>query len=153
MKMGKITIAVIGSILLVLGITPFSNAAKVHANFLKVQTENGIPFVSGGFGVEERAALQTLGTKDNLELSFALQNDEYLGGAKVLIKDERGEKVLETASDGPLFYAKLPTGTYTVMATALGKTMTRTVKVPATGRARLYFAWNSARAERRLAKK
>lgn len=151
--MGKIAIAAISSILLVLGMTTFSNAAGVSSNFLKVQTENGIPFVSGGFGVEERTALRELGKKDNLELSFALRNDDYLGGARVLIKDERGNKVLETASDGPLFYAKLPKGRYTVMATAQGKTITRTVEVPAQGQARVYFAWTSARAEHRLAKK
>lgn len=151
--MDRITTAALGSILLVVGITPFGNAAKVSSEFLQVQTENGVPFVSGGLGVEERAALRRLGNKDNLELSFALRNNDYLGGAKVLIKDERGNTVLETASDGPLFYARLPKGTYTITATALDKRITRTVKVPAEGKARVYFAWKSARAGRKLAKR
>jgi hypothetical protein len=141
MKMGKITIAAIAPIVLVLGATSLTNATEVSPDKPEVQTYKGIPFVSGGFGVEERAALRRMASKDNLELSFALQNDEYLGGAKVLIKDERGNKILETESDGPLFYAKLPEGKYLVMATARGKTLTQVAEVPNEGQARLYFAW------------
>ncbi len=151
--MGKIAIAAIAPILLVLGTAPLSYATKAFPDKPEVQTYNGIPFVSGGFGSDERAALRTMGNKDNLELSFALQNDEYLGGAKVLIKDERGNKILETTSDGPLFYAKLPEGTYRIMATAHGKTLTQVAKVPDKGRARLYFAWKEARGTRTLASK
>lgn len=139
--MGKIAIAVIAPILLVLGATSVSYATAVSPDTPEVQTHNGIPFVSGGFGVEERAALRSMGSKDNLELSFALRNDDYLGGAKVLIKDERGNKILQTESDGPLFYAKLPAGKYVVMATARGKTITQVAEVPPKGKARLYFAW------------
>ncbi len=135
--MGKITIAAVAPILLVLGATSLSNATAVSPDKPEVQTYNGIPFVSGGFGVEERAALRRVGNKDNLELSFALHNDEHLGGARVLIKDERGNKILETVSDGPLFYTKLPEGKYLVMATARGKTLTRVAEVPDKEQARL----------------
>jgi hypothetical protein len=151
--MGKIAVAAMAPVLLALGVTPFSNASEVYANNLKVQTENGISFVSGGFGVEERAALRTMGEKDNLQLSFALQNKEYLGGAKILIKDERGNQVLETISDGPLFYAKLPEGKYIVMATAQGKTLIQAAEIPNEGQARLYFAWKETGAARTLAQK
>ncbi len=139
--MGKMAIAAIAPILLVLGATSVSYATAVSPNQPEVQTHNGIPFVSGGFGLEERAALRTMGSKDNLELSFALRNDEYIGGAKVLIKDERGNKILQKESDGPLFYAKLPAGKYLVVATARGKTLTQVAEVPAKGKTRLYFAW------------
>jgi hypothetical protein len=139
--MGKITIAAVAPILLVLGTTSLSHATEVFPDKPEVQTYNGIRFVSGGFGVEEHAALRKMGSKDNLELSFALRNDEYLGGAKVLIKDEHGNKILETASDGPLFYAKLPPGKYVVAATARGKILSQVATVPNEGQARLYFAW------------
>jgi hypothetical protein len=151
--MGKFAVAAMAPVLFVLGVTPFSNASEVFANNLKVQTENGVAFVSGGFGLEERAALRTMGEKDNLELSFALQNKEYLGGAKILIKDETGNQVLETVSDGPLFYAKLRKGKYIVMATAQGKTLTQTAEVPDKGQARLYFAWKETEATPTLAQK
>ena len=109
----------------------------------QVKSASGIPYVSGGFGVEERENLRAMSKDDNLELSFALQNKHYLGGANVLIKDSRGRDVLEAVSDGPLFFAQLPEGTYTVEATTSGKTLKQIVHVPDKGQARVYFAWTS----------
>jgi hypothetical protein len=70
------------------------------ADELSMKTSNGISYVGGGFGIDERARLHSMARGDNLELSFALQNKEYLDGAKVLIKDGKGNTVLETVSDG-----------------------------------------------------
>ena len=86
--MFRMTIAAITPIMIILGVMSISDAANVSSHSLQVRNENGIPFVSGGFGVEERAALRKLARSDNVELSFALEDDEYLGGAKLLIKDE-----------------------------------------------------------------
>ena len=107
-----------------------------------MQTSNGISYVSGGFGLSERTELRGIGKTDNLELSFALQNKEYLGGANVLIKDAKGNNVLEAVSGGPLFLVDLPAGSYTVEATAMGKTLKQAVHVPSKGHAQVYFAWN-----------
>ena len=142
--MSRTTFASLVSFLLALGLVSSSYASTYSASAVAVERYRGIPYVSGGFGIEERHAVATMGRKDNLELSFALQNKEYLGGAEVLIKDSKGNKVLEAASDGPLFFTKLPEGKYTVMATALGRTLTRDVDIPNKGQARLYFAWGNA---------
>jgi hypothetical protein len=113
----------------------------------EVRTYNGIPYVSGGFGLEERADLRAIGKTDNLELSFALQNKDYLGGADVLIKDSNGKEVLDAVSDGPLFFTKLPAGKYTIEATAEGRTEKQVAQVPAKGQTRIYFAWKNSMAE------
>jgi hypothetical protein len=107
----------------------------------QAKTYKGIPYVSGGFGVEDRENLRSMARGDNLELSFAQQNKDYLGGARVLIKDSKGKDMLEANSDGPLFYAKLPQGTYNVEATARGQTLQQVVHIPAKGQEQLYFAW------------
>ena len=109
-----------------------------------MKTSNGVSYLSGGFGEDERERLRSIAGGDNLELSFALQSKEYLGGANVLIKDAKGNNVLEAVSGGPLFLADLPAGSYTVEATAMGKTLKQAVHVPSKGHARVYFAWNSA---------
>jgi hypothetical protein len=113
----------------------------------EVKTYEGIPYVSGGIGLEERASLGAMSKTDNLKLSFALQNKDYLGGAEVLIKDRSGKEILEAVSEGPLFFAKLPEGIYTVEATAMGKTLERVVHVPSKGQAQLYFAWKGSKEE------
>ncbi|HEV8343988.1 MAG TPA: carboxypeptidase regulatory-like domain-containing protein [Candidatus Binatia bacterium] len=110
----------------------------------QVKSYNGIPYLSGGIGIEERENMRALSKEDNLVLSFALQNKEYLGDAKVLIKDDKGKKVLEAESDGPLFFAKLPAGNYTVEATAMEKPLEQVAHVPSKGQVRLYFTWKKS---------
>jgi hypothetical protein len=62
-----------------------------------------------------------------------------------LIKDANGKDMLETVSDGPLFFAKLPQGTYTIEATAMGQTEEQIAHVPSKGQAQLYFAWKAGK--------
>lgn len=141
--MNKIVVGALG--LFLLGASPiFANSFTGSDSQPEVQTYNCIPYVSGGFGLEERAELKAIGKTDNLELSLAMQNRDYISGAKVLIEDKNGTEVLEAISDGPLFLAKLPEGVYTIKATAMGKTLEQTVHVPSQGQARLYFAWQDS---------
>ena len=143
--MKKIIIGTVGLVLLAGGPIAPAISSPFSDSELQVKKYEGIPYVSGGFGLEERESLRAMSKKDNLELSFALQDKDYLGGAKVLIKNESGKDVLKSVSDGPLFFAKLPPGTYTVEATAMGTTQEQMAHVPSTGRAQLYFAWKESK--------
>jgi hypothetical protein len=150
--MKKIVVGTVG--LFLLGASPvFANSFTGSDTQPEIQTYKGTPYVSGGIGLEERAELRTMGKADNLELSFALQNRDYIGSAEVVIKDKNGAETLEAVSDGPLFFARLPEGVYTVKATAMGKTLEQTVHVPSQGQARLYFAWQDSLSSHRVAKK
>ena len=150
--MNKIVVETVG--LFLFSVSPvFAHSLTGPGSQPEVQTYKDIPYVSGGFGLEERAELKAIGKTDNLELSFALQNKDYIGGARVLIKDKNGTEILEAVSDGPLLFAKLPEGIYIVEATAMGKTLEQTVQVLSKGQARLYFAWKDSIASHTLAKK
>ena len=71
--MNKIVVGTFG--LFHLGTSPvFANSLTDSDSQPEAQTYNDIPYVSGGFGLEERAELKAIGKTDNLELSFALQN-------------------------------------------------------------------------------
>jgi hypothetical protein len=142
--MKKIIFPVIGPFVVVGGLMASNFVSGVAAEELTAKTSNGVSYLSGGFGENERERLRSITGGDNLELSFALQNKEYLGGANVLIKDAKGNNVLEAVSGGPLFLVDLPAGSYTVEATAMGKTLKQAVHVPSKGHARVYFAWNAA---------
>jgi hypothetical protein len=145
--MNKIAIATVG-LYLFTGGAVFAASSSDVADQPQVHVAVGIPYISGGVGVDERETLRQRGSNDNLELSFALRNKQYLGGADVVIKDSKGNKIFEAASGGPLLYARLPQGTYTVEATADGKTLTQAVHVPAKGQARVFFAWPGAQETR-----
>jgi len=110
---------------------------------LQTKTYKGVPYISGGYGIQEREDLRALGKKDNLELSFALADRAYIDGAKVIIKNSGGKDIFNAMSDGPLFFAELPKGTYTVEATAMGRTEEQVVQVPSNGQAQVYFTWKS----------
>ena len=87
--MNKIVVGTVG--LFLLGASPvFANSLTDSGSEPEVQTSNGIPYVSGGFGLSERTELRGIGKTDNLELSFAPQNKDYIGGAEVRIKDKNG---------------------------------------------------------------
>jgi hypothetical protein len=142
--MNKIILLAITPFVISFGVLSLTLASPAAAEGPAVKMLNQIPFVSGGVGIDEREALRTMTKADNLALSFALQNKEYLGGANVVIKDQHGKAVLQTASDGPLFFAKLPAGTYTIEATALGRTLAQTADVPAQGQMTLHFTWTES---------
>ncbi|MEA2625146.1 MAG: hypothetical protein QOD06_1191 [Candidatus Binatota bacterium] len=103
---------------------------------------SGIAHTSGGVGVEERERLEAESRNYNLKLIFAASaNAPYLSDVGVTIIGPRGDEVLKATSDGPWFYAKLPPGSYTVVANAGGKTLRQTAQVPPSGQARLAFYW------------
>jgi hypothetical protein len=139
--MNKVIIGAIGQAVFVLGLL---SSGYSSTESLEAKTYQGISYLSGGIGTEEREALRATENKFNLQLSFASQNGEYLGGAEVVIKDKKGKTVLDATADGPLFFAELPQGNYTVMATASGKTLRQEVRISAKGRAQLHFTWKES---------
>lgn len=142
--MQKLTVAAIVPALVVFGVSSLAFARVPSWDRPEAQSYKGVPYISGGVGSDERATLNTMAKKDNLELSFALRNKDYLGGAKVLIKDAKDRVVLQATSNGPLFYTRLPEGAYTVLATANGKTQIHKVRIRDKGRTMVFFAWKKA---------
>jgi hypothetical protein len=87
------------------------------------------PYITGGVGLEERAALEERMGDYNLKLIFALEEGNYLSSVDVTIRDDRGNTVLQTTTNGPWLAARLPEGSYTVRATIQGETQEKTVEV------------------------
>jgi hypothetical protein len=135
----------------------FSNARRIlfviallipiYPAALQAESPGTIPHLSGGYGAEERDALGAREAEYNVSLVFAVQDGDYLGGADVLIKNAKGETVLEATAEGPWFFVRLPQGNYTITASALGKTMRRQVHLTGRGHTRLAFTWNAADSE------
>lgn len=110
---------------------------------LEVKTAGDISYVSGGVGTSEQEALEQVKSDYNLRLLFAVTGSgAFLAKVPVSITDQAGQVVLETVSDGPYLYAKLPAGTYSVSAENAGDVQTRNVTVPATGAASEGFYWS-----------
>jgi len=89
----------------------------------------GIPYMSGGIGVDERKAFAVMGKDYSLKLMFALTGRHYLSDVKVEITDVVGKKVLDAVADGPWFFTNLPPGEYTVTVTMMGKAQQNGVNI------------------------
>jgi len=92
--------------------------------------QNGITYINGGVGQEEQATMQGLRADYNLQLTFATkQSGAYRSDVQLDIMDAKGNALVSAANTGPMFFVKLPPGTYRISAAAEGKTFKRTVKI------------------------
>ena len=108
-----------------------------------VKTAGAVSYVSGGIGMESRARLDSLSRDFNLKLVFASASGEYLSGVRVTVADAAGRTLLDATSEGPWFLAKLPAGTYQIVATSTGKAQKRQIAVGRAGLATIDFRWAS----------
>jgi hypothetical protein len=107
-------------------------AGLVPATVLAAQPkeQNGVTYINGGVGTDEQNAMQALKADYNLRLTFATkQTGAYRSDVQLAIMDAKGAGVLSVANTGPMFFAKLPPGTYRISAAAEGKTFKRSVKL------------------------
>lgn len=100
--------------------TPAADSkAEEPTGIVKGQTKQGYGYMSGGIGTEERDAMGKEAGSYNLKLSFATTTGQYIMKAEVMIKDQKGQEIINTTS-GPWFYIKLPPGKYTIETTFAG---------------------------------
>lgn len=110
---------------------------------LEVQQQDGVSYVSGGVSDQEQQALKEMGKDFNLHLTFAVEEGNYLSGVQVRIMDQEGKTVLDKVSNGPMFYANLEPGTYTVQASGFDQSFEETVQVEEGGQVEKVFQWET----------
>lgn len=99
-----------------------------------------IAYESSGIGDDDPLAAIT--GDYNLQLVFATQGSgEYLADVKVLIADGKGNMLLEAQSPGPMFFVRLPTGSYRISADFHGTPLRKSVTIGDRRRQNLYFHW------------
>lgn len=105
------------------------STAHGAAQFLKEGEMNGIRFVSGGVGLEERNLLEGMSKDYNLKVVFAMVSGNYLSDIRVVIKEPGGRMLLETVSNGPWLLADLLPGKYEIIASYKNEKKIRKVEV------------------------
>jgi hypothetical protein len=139
--MKKHVIALGGYCVFMVGLISVTFASAFSLPLPEAKTYNGITYLSGGIGLDEREVLQRIGQDYDLKLGFAEKAGNYLSDVEVRIKDAGSNTILETISQGPWFFAKLPAGQYTILATTKGITRQHSARVAAHGQTSLYFYW------------
>lgn len=85
--------------------------------------------ISGAVGLEEREAMLQKYGDYNLHLGFARPDGAFLSDVLVRIRDHSGNVVYEGKTDGPLLFAQLPPGRYSVTAEYEGKSVSQVAQV------------------------
>jgi hypothetical protein len=104
-----------------------------------------VPHTSGGIGSAEREELRAKELDYNIKVITAMKSGDYLSGVVVVIESATEEPILETTMAGPILLAKVRPGSYTIKATAGGRTLTQTVTIEAQGLKQVDFRWDDAR--------
>ncbi len=133
--------ALAASLLLLLGVA----AAPAWAEETpQVHTSGDVSYVTGGVGEEHAQAMEAVRKDYPLSMLFVRKDkprNAYLADIAVTIKNARGKVVLQTTSEGPFLYVKIPAGRYTVSATHEGNTRTAAVYVTSKGHKHMVFEW------------
>jgi hypothetical protein len=111
---------------------------------LQAQQQGNVTFVSGGAGDEDRAALKQVESQYNLRLTFVARSGAFLANIAVTLADARGNAVLDTISDGPIFFARVPPGRYRLTVSNQGQSQSRDVTINDRGAVRQDFYWSVA---------
>ncbi len=127
---------------IILGSASFASIASTDSEAV-FQTSGGINYVSGGVGDGSISRLNSLSGDFNLKLVFAMKSGEFASGVRVIIADTKGVTLLDTTSEGPWFFARLPAGNYHVAATLAGKTVTQQTAVNTKKLRTVDFRWAS----------
>ena len=110
---------------------------------IQPQTQGDVTFVTGGVGIDERNELDATRANYNLSLLFSVQGSgNYLSDVKIRITDLKGNVFLETVSNGPKLFAKLPSGRYIVTVDLNGETYHKTVSIGGKKITSLSFTWS-----------
>jgi hypothetical protein len=127
---------------IVSGALAFTNS---QAADLQSLIEAHIAYVNGGIGSDEADELRAEARYFPLELMFSRRGEgeraEFVADVHLQIFDAAGRVVVDRASQGPIFLARLPDGTYTVSAEFQGRTQVRRVALGNGRREAVSFFW------------
>jgi len=118
-----------------------SPLAEGEVSPVEVKIHNGIKYMSGGFGYDERDALRKRGKNFSLKAMFSEKGGDYMSNVQVQIQNAAGQNILQAVSDGPWFFAGLPAGRYTVIVEARGRTLSKTAHITRGTQKTLHFVW------------
>lgn len=108
-------------------------------------TEDGWPYLAGGYGVEERAELERAAKAMRLRLTTAAQGSgAYLAGVRIRIADATGRSVFDREIDGPLLLIDLAPGRYAVRGSLAGETVAKQIAIGAADRRQLHLYFRVA---------
>lgn len=107
------------------------------------QTDGNVTYVTGGIGEMETYELEMAKPYYNLHVINAAPAGAYVSDTSVIVEDSKGNDMLAVRT-GPLLYANLPAGRYTLMAEQAGVVQTKKFTISAKKSADVRLIWDVA---------
>jgi len=123
-------------------ISVFLGFVMVHVQAApQVQTFVDVNYITGGVSIEEEAVLAEMAKDYTLKVVNALKCGDYLNNINILIMDASDSIMLEADTNGPILYANLAPGKYTVYASAFGERYKKLVSLKQGIQRMVVFYW------------
>lgn len=93
------------------------------AQLPEIQTRTNMTYMMGGIGSDESRALRAEARKWSLNIEFSERQenkDVWISDVYLKIIDANKKVIFEELCNGPIFLAKIPPGTYDIIATYQG---------------------------------
>ena len=107
--------------------------------------EGGITYVSGGIGDGEEETLKSMAHDYDLQITNTNPQGHFTADTNLVIEGRNGQELVRATNAGPLFYAQLPAGTYTVKAWSdEGQQTVRHVHISGHKPVDMHFVWQES---------
>ncbi|MDR3424443.1 MAG: hypothetical protein P4M13_05115 [Alphaproteobacteria bacterium] len=106
--------------------------------------DGSVTFVTGGIGLGQEKALEASAGEYNLEITNADKAGAFTADENFQIYGKDGRRLISVSDAGPLFYAKLPAGDYTIRAMEGGERTVRKVTVAANKSTAVHLIWKTS---------
>jgi hypothetical protein len=104
--------------------------------------QGDVTYITGGVGDDERAALEGAKQDYNLQVTNADVKGHFTADITITVRGSgKNGAMINTVSAGPLFYAKLPAGHYTIEATNGAEHLVRKVNIDNSKAADVRLIW------------
>jgi len=104
--------------------------------------KNGIQYMTGGIGEEDKFDMRPHAKKFTLNLLFSHGvAGEYITDTNVNIYNEQSELVFRIKGAKPMLYVNLPAGTYTILASNNGEKLRHKLTIDANTNQKVILNW------------
>jgi hypothetical protein len=128
-------------LVLVVAVALVAMPAFAQSQMPEAHQQGDIVYISGGIGADETAAIESVKGDYNLNVTSADKTGHFRGDTEIVIRDMKRNVLLDVTAQGPLFYANLPNGRYTVEGISNDQTRKQTVRIISGKTARVHFSW------------
>ncbi|HUY68582.1 MAG TPA: hypothetical protein VMV79_04705 [Alphaproteobacteria bacterium] len=121
--------------------SPGNSESQAGYDMPRPHQAGDVSYISGGIGKDSQDAVQSQAKNYNLRVVNSTANGNFTADNNFVITGRDGRQLAKVDDAGPLFYAKLPAGRYTIRASNGQQQEVRQIDIKASHPTRLHLIW------------